>query len=404
MELFLLEHKRLWRRMSTKISVFLCFLYLVVFGSILSFQWFSLGSSSGNGTGFGYNFDGYSAIRNRQEYARSFEGELNDDTLQRLVQDYQRINAAGLEDDSQKTDWHIIDDWICTLWPELEDKGRIYEITIDYVDPEKLTGFYERRQSVLEEFLVNNNQTGKEREYLLKMNENVNTPFQYQWIEGWRVLLGSTVADMGIVMALFIAIALSTLFAGEWHDNTGSLVLTTKNGWREIAFAKILTGLVFAVELFAIIAIGNIASQIFFMGTVGWNMPIQTIKLTAVASMNMLQAEIYEYAFTLLGAVGFAGIVLLISAAVKNNVLALILSLAVAYAPMMITQYLPFGVQKALDLIPLVGSPADIFRTNTFHIFGKYIWSPYLLITVPVLIGVLCIPLAVKGWSRRLRV
>ena len=323
--------------MSTKISVFLCFLYLVVFGSILSFQWFSLGSRGGYSTGFGNNFDGYSSMRNCQEYARSFEGELNDDTLQRLVQDYQRINAAGVkvENDFSKTDCRIIGNWISTLWPELEDKGRIYEIPIDYVAPEKLTGFYERRLRVLEEFLENNNQTGKEKEYLLKMNENVKTPFQYQWTQGWSILLGTTVADMG---------------------------------------------------------------------TVGWDMPIQTIKLIAVAPLNMLQAEIYEYAFVLLGVVGFAGIVLLISAAVKNNVLALILSLAVAYVPMMIEQYLPFGVQKALGLIPLVGSGTDIFRTNTFHIFGKYVWSPYLLITVPVLIGILCMPLTVKVWMRRIKV
>ena len=46
-------------------------------------------------------------------------------------------------------------------------------------------------------------------------------------------------------------------------------------------------------------------------------MPIQNIKLIAVAPMNMLQAEIYEYAFVLLGAIGFAGIVMFISAAVK---------------------------------------------------------------------------------------
>ena len=55
-------------------------------------------------------------------------------------------------------------------------------------------------------------------------------------------------------------------------------------------------------------------------------------------------------------------------------------------------EYLPYGVQKALDLIPLVGSGADIFRTNTFCVFGKYVWSPYLLIAVPVLVGVLCLP------------
>lgn len=133
-------------------------------------------------------------------------------------------------------------------------------------------------------------------------------------------------------------------------------------------------------------------------------MPIQTIKLIAIAPMNMLQAEIYEYAFAFLSAIGFAGVIMFISAKTRSNVLALLLSLAVVYGPMMIAGYLPYGVQKALDLIPLVGSGTDIFRTNTFCIFGKYVWSPYLLIIVPVMIGVLCIPLAVKGWSRRLRV
>lgn len=70
----------------------------------------------------------------------------------------------------------------------------------------------------------------------------------------------------------------------------------------------------------------------------------------------------------------------------------------------MIDQYLPYGLQKALDFIPLVGSGTDIFRTNTFHIFGKIIWSPYVLITVSVLIGIVCMPLAVRKWPRRIKV
>ena len=47
MELFLWEHKRLWKRKSTQISVLLCLLYVVVFGSILSYQWFTFGSRTG---------------------------------------------------------------------------------------------------------------------------------------------------------------------------------------------------------------------------------------------------------------------------------------------------------------------------------------------------------------------
>lgn len=403
MELFLLEHKKLWRKMSTKISVLLCFIYVVIFGSILSFQWFSFGSSDDYTSAFGNNFDGYKVIRDSQEYSLTFDEELNDESLQQMVRDYQSMEAAGMETELEKTDWRIINSWLGVLYPELRDTGN-YKTMISYVEPEKLTGFYERRQKAVYDFLENSGQVGTEKEYLLQMDSDVKEPFRYEWTEGWSNLLGSMVADMGTVMALFLAITLSSIFAGEWHDNTSSLVLTTRNGWKKIAISKICTGLSFTTEFFVIIMMGSIVSQIFFLGTTGWDMPIQTIKLIAIAPMNMLQAEIYEYAFVFLGAIGFAGVIMFISAKTRSNVLALLFSLAVVYGPMMIAEYLPYGVQKALDLIPLVGSGADIFRTNTFCIFGKYVWSPYLLIIVPVLIGVLCMPLAVKGWSRRLRI
>lgn len=301
------------------------------------------------------------------------------------------------------TDWVIINGWLGDLWPELHETGS-YQVDISYFDPEKLTDFYGRRQQVLEKYLENNNQTGAEKAYLLQIDEKVIKPFHYGWIRGWQTVLSFMIDTSAESMALFLAIVLSALFAGEWHDNTSSFVLTTKNGWRTVALAKVLTGLAFTVELFAMFAACDIALQLFFLGTTGWDMPVQLIKLTAIAPMNMLQAEIYEWAFTLLGMTGFAGIVMLISSAVKSNVLALILSLAVVYVSTAVDPYLPFGLQKALGFIPLVGSGTDIFRTYTFHIFGNYVWSPYLLITIPVLIGVGCMPFAVRKWSRRVKV
>ena len=402
MELFLLEHKKLWRKQMVKICVLLCFIYIVIFGSVLSFQWFTFGSSDDYTSAFGNNFDGYGMIKDSQKYALAFGEELTDETLQQLVREYQRMEAEGLELELERTDWKIINSWLSMLYPELHDPST-YRTMISYVNPDKLTDFYERREQAIDDFLENSGQVGVEKEYLLNMEQKVETPFQYEWVEGWSQLLGSIVADLGIVMALFLAITLSPLFAGEWHDNTSSLVLTTKNGWGKVAFAKILTGLAFTVEFFVILVIPSIISQMLFMGTSGWDMPIQNIKPLAIAPMNMLQAEIYEYAFALLGAIGFAGIVMFISATVKSNVLALLFSLAVVYGPMMVAEYLPYELQKALDLLPLVGSSTDIFRTNTFNIFGKYVWSPYLLITIPVLMGICCMPFATKNWSRRLK-
>ena len=402
MELFLLEHTKLWRKRIVKICVLLCFIYIVIFGNILSFQWFSFGSSGDYTSAFGNNFDGYGVIRESQEYALNFGEELTDETLQQVVRDYQRMEAAGMEKELEKSDWKIINSWLATLYPELRDT-ETYQTMISYVNPDKLTGFYERREQAISDFLENNGQTGAEKEYLLRMEKEVESPFRYGWVDGWSELLASMVADLGSVMALFLAIVLSSLFAGEWYDNTSPLVLTTKNGWGKVASAKILTGLVFTVEFFAILVIPSILSQLLFIGTSGWNIPIQNIKLLAIAPMNMLQAEIYEYMFVLLGTLGFAGVVMFISATVKNNVLAFLFSLACVYGPMMIAEYLPYELQKILDLLPLVGSGADIFRTNTFCIFGKYVWSPYLLVTVPVLIGIFCMPFAVRNWSRRMK-
>ena len=69
MELFFAEHKKLWSRNYVKVSVLLCFVYIVVFGGILQYQWFSLGSSKDI---TGNHFDGYEYIRGRQEYARKY--------------------------------------------------------------------------------------------------------------------------------------------------------------------------------------------------------------------------------------------------------------------------------------------------------------------------------------------
>lgn len=407
MELFWLEHKKLWRKQMVKICVLLCFVYIVIFGSVLSFQWFSFGSSDDYTSAFGNNFDGYEMIREHQNYAHNFGEELTDETLQQIVRDYQRLFEVGTDKELEITDWKTVSSWLSSVYPDLEDTSIIppsYRSMIDYVNPDDLNGFYERRQIAIDVFLENNGQVGAEKEYLLNIEKKVETPFRYEWVEGWSQLLGSMVADLGIVMALFLAIVLSPLFAEEWHNNTGSLVLTTKNGWEKIAFAKVFTGIVFTVEFYFILVIPSVISQIFFMGTTGWDMPIQNIKLLAIAPMNMLQAEIYEYLFALFGTIGYAGMVMLISAKVKNNVQALLLSLTMALGPMMVAQYLPYELQKAMDLLPLVGSGADIFRTNTFCIFGKYIWSPYLLITVPILIGIYCMPYAIKNWSRRLKV
>lgn len=403
MELLKLEHKKLWRRKSVQIGVLLCFLYIVIFGGLLSYQWFQFGSPDDFTSPFGNNFDGYTNIREKQEYAKQWEGDLTEETLQAMVEDYQE--RVQTEDISayEMTDWISLNSLVQTLWPELEEADNPY-IMLNYVDPSQLTDLEERREKAVNNFLEINGQTGAEGEYFLSMNANIDMPLKYRWTEGWSFVTADFISGCGVVFAIFLAVAIAPIFCGEWHNNTRALITTTKYGWNKIAIIKVLVSLIFALELYSIITVSSILLQIIFLGTEGGDLPIQCIKILAVAPWTVLQAEIYEYSYLLLAALGYTGIVLLCSALAKTNYVSLIISLAIVFVPMAISQFLPLWGQKVLDLIPFVGSSTDIFRTNAYHLFGHIIWSPYLLITVPMILGLICLPFAVRSWAKRAKI
>ena len=236
------------------------------------------------------------------------------------------------------------------------------------------------------------------------MNANIDMPLKYRWTEGWSFVTADFISGCGVVFAIFLAVAIAPIFCGEWHNNTRALITTTKYGWNKIAVIKVLVSLIFALELYSIITVSSILLQIIFLGTEGGDLPIQCIKILAVAPWTVLQAEIYEYGYLLLAALGYTGIVLLCSALAKTNYVSLIISLAIVFVPMAISQFLPLWGQKVLDLIPFVGSSTDIFRTNAYHLFGHIIWSPYLLITVPMILGLICLPFAVRSWAKRAKI
>lgn len=403
MELLKLEHKKLWRRKSVQIGVLLCFLYIVIFGGLLSYQWFQFGSPEDFTSSFGNNFDGYTNIREKQEYAKQWEGDLTEETLQAMVEDYQE--RVQTEDISayEMTDWISLNSLVQTLWPEQEEADNPY-IMLNYVDPSQLTDLEERREKAVNNFLEINGQTGAEGEYFLSMNANIDMPLKYRWTEGWSFVTADFIPGCGVVFAIFLAVAIAPIFCGEWHNNTRALITTTKYGWNKIAIIKVLVSLIFALELYSIITVSSILLQIIFLGTEGGDLPIQCIKILAVAPWTVLQAEIYEYGYLLLAALGYTGIVLLCSALAKTNYVSLIISLAIVFVPMAISQFLPLWGQKVLDLIPFVGSSTDIFRTNAYHLFGHIIWSPYLLITVPMISGLICLPFAVRSWAKRAKI
>ena len=404
MELFFLEHKRLWRTPRVWLCVLLCFLYSVVWGSVIWYQWPGFGTKNDSTNMYDNSFDGYSAIRGYQEEFSKFGDYWTDETLQKMVEEYQSYDVMNLPGLQSKGDWSLASDILRDLYPELKDpENQQYQPLILYADTTKLTDFYQRRADELEHTLEvtrqNEGLTEADKQMLLDMNSQIEEPWPYEWTQGWNDL------SFGwSKLAPYLAIALAFIFSGEWYSNTAPLLHTTKYGWRKLARVKVLGGLAFALEFYLLIAGGKVLVQLVYFGTSGWDLPIQYISLLAVAPWNMLQAELYQLAFGLIGVFGYAGLVMLMSALVKNNVLALVFSLAFVYVLDVLGRYLPKWLMAVSQYLPLVGNSYDYLNYNIFHIFGMSVWSPWMLITVPFLIGVVCIPFAIMKWSRRQKV
>ena len=404
MELFALEHKRLWRTTRVWLCVLVCFVYSVIWGTLFQYQWFRFGTQNDATDPYDYSFDGYSNIRDWQEEFSQFGDHWTDETLQKMVAAYQSYDMYERPGLTSRGDWVVAYTFLNKLYPELEDpEGQQYQPLILYADTSKITDFYQRRADLLEFTLEatrqNEGMSLEDKQMLLDMNSQIEEPWPYAWTQGWDNLSFGWAK-----LAPYLAIALAFLFSGEWHNSTAPMLHTTRYGWKKLARVKVLNGVAFALELYVLIAGAKVLLQLIYFGTSGWDLPIQYISLLAVAPWNMLQAELYELAFGLIGVFGYAGLVMLMSALVKNNVLALVFSLAFVYVPDILSRYLPKWLMALSQYLPLVGNSRDIYGYNIFHIFGLSVWSPWMMITVPFLIGVVCIPFAIWGWSRRERV
>lgn len=399
MSLFWQEHKKLWRSGLTRLAV--CGMLLLTLGlQVWAMQCVNFGTMRADGS---RRANGYANIRQCRQYAARWQ-ILTDETVQEMVRSYQQKLAETPDFDGYLADFGFLQGTLVSfLWPEVEDQTQPYPtLTIYYVDPARLTGLYERREEKLEYYLENQFSDPADRKFFLDMDSRVEKPMAYGWTAGWSAVLGNGIGGFGqMILPVVLALALAPVFAGERRRGMDTLQATSLRGRAELAVAKLLSGLAFAGEIFALFAAVLTAVQAVWLGFEGWDLPIQLIKMLATAPMNMLQAECYELVCLLGSALGFAGVALLLSALLPGTTSALVAALLTTWGPQILNQYLPWSVQQYLRLLPFVGGAEDIFRQNLYHWFGLRIWSPGPLLAIPLLVGAACLPAAALAWCRK---
>lgn len=398
MEIFKWELKKIWRRRSTKIVVIIAIIY-VIFSAIYNGV-YNLGSTKSEG--FGQNPDGIGRIAEQYEFAEQYRGDM---TEEKLLDLYERVQAAyapenivEFPDGSRgisNENWNKYIEPIkvpinmmmnlCRMIPAYESVYQPKNIPRDAAE-----NFYGLREETLESFISTQVLDKRDRDFFLKQNSEVKTPFYCDWIEGQRIYL-EIMAPIPIIAAMLIAVFISPVCALEYQQKTDSVILCSRHGRKKLALAKLSAAVIFSAAVYFVCMGLYIAGQLAFCGTRALNCPIQLIKPIAAAPLTILQAEIFLIVLGLLSCIAITGVTFLLSSAINLVFPAAAASMMLIIAPMLISGTLPESL-SFISVLPFMSDYTELFRTNMYF----HIWSPYLMIAAPILIFVICAPLGVR--------
>ena len=169
------------------------------------------------------------------------------------------------------------------------------------------------------------------------------------YVNGW-LSTSQNMAKIFIVLSLVIILLIAPVFSGE-YGGVDNIILTSKYGKTKCATAKVLASLLSAVFITTLVVIFNLLIAVAIYGTEGLDCSILFAPidfLEGYIPFNITCGTVLKYQILLafMSAISVTGIVLILSAVCKSQMIAFVISAAIHVIPIM----LPISETSALSL------------------------------------------------------
>lgn len=285
--------------------------------------------------------------------------------------------------------------------------GQSYSNFQDYnqalfdIPSEEFADFYAARDRLVEERLRYMLEDEEDIRFFLQMNAKVQTPFAYDWYRGQNSFAESLAFVVNFAGTM-LCIALAPVFAGEYQCGAAAVVLCTRQGRGRLGRAKLLAALLVSAADFALCVGLYLGVQLAFLGTRALDCPIQLVSISATAPLTLGQAEAYGVLLGLAGVLAAAGLTLAFSARMQSPFPVIVAVLGVLFLLPIFSGVLPeiAHLNGLLALLPLAKDYSLLFGYSLYHLFGRRIWAPVVVLAAQPVLLALCLPLARRAYSR----
>lgn len=245
--------------------------------------------------------------------------------------------------------------------------------------------------------------TSNEVDKLLKMYEQIQLPFYYDYYDGWEKMSTSFSILVAMVVSAIIVICLSPVFSEEYSQKTDAIILTTKYGKNKVIIAKLISSLLFTLSVYLLFAALNFTLYATIYGLDGFNANIQLHGWYYQSPYNMtfLDLNLYSLSLSLIGLLFIAAITLFISSKVKSPFITVILSASILYIPKIDISEISYTANILLELFPInMMNAAEHFELGVFYnLFGTVLLQPIMMIFTAAVISVLLTTFTYKSFK-----
>lgn len=313
------------------------------------------------------------------DYTRKYEGEISKDTVLAYKGLQETFMQAQNESDHRKKEFllnYSLATYYAAKWNGLEPNFSESPNSVNYLT---------RLITKLEKENNTDSYLYRDTSQNLRLLLHAEQPKYYEK-QGWYSAIRFCTST-GLILLEFILLAVaSTIFSNEYTNNTHKIILSTVNGHRKIAYAKLYAVITYAIITASLFYILNAGIRLLFYGSFkNMIVPLNSVDSKFVFTPYNLTAFQYlfiSYFATILGTISLVIMLSLLSAAIKNSVA----SLTAGFMFVMIPQFTMSNIEWLNKLFLLFPSQfisgASLFsKYISYNLFGQPILYPFLALS-----------------------
>ncbi|WP_343345164.1 hypothetical protein [Terrisporobacter petrolearius] len=210
---------------------------------------------------------------------------------------------------------------------------------------------------------------------------------KFYFSHGW--LKTADFKAIATLITTLIAVGLAAIFSDEYQSNSAQIMLSCKYGKNKMVLSKMITGLIFTATIFIIINVVHMIGVLLYDFR-GWDAPLELFKYYTNTPFDMRVIDFYitGLGISFIGAILYSLVTMLISLLVKNNMIALLLSLGLYYIPAFFGNFIPMDsvgrVFREMNLAEAISIEGMFVNSSTYNILGTPVMHSTLLISLVV--------------------